>query len=100
LRALEAAAAAAAPAGAAATTADASMVAVEPRPGGRDVAPLSPALDGIVPSGATGSAGAHASPSAIIQDHLLPALAVGQVSALEHDRAPSSLAEEHTASPD
>lgn len=94
LRALEAA-----PASAAATTADDPMVAV-PRPGGRDVAPLSPALDGIVPSGATGSAGAHASPSAIIQDHLLPALAVGQVSALEHDRAPSSLAEEHTASPD
>lgn len=56
--------------------------------------------DGVVPSGASGTAAGVAPLAAVIHDHPLPALAAGRVGALESDRAPSSLAEEHTASPD
>jgi hypothetical protein len=56
--------------------------------------------DGVVPSAASGIAAGVASPLADIHDHPLLALAAGRVGALESDRAPSSPAEEHTASPD
>ncbi|MGC5077181.1 hypothetical protein [Agrococcus sp. DT81.2] len=56
--------------------------------------------DGVVPSAASGTAAGVASSLAVIQDHPLPAVAAGRVGALESDRAPSSPAEEHTASPD
>lgn len=67
----------------------------------RDVtgAPLQ-APDGVVPSAASGTAAGVGSPLAVVHDHPLPAVAAGRIGALESDRAPSSPAEEHTASPD
>ena len=53
-----------------------------------------------MPAGASGAAGGSAQPAAETHDHLLPRLAGGQADAIEHDRAPASIVEEHTASPD
>lgn len=85
---------------AAAAPADVS-VAARPSDLDRDVTrgPLQ-APGGVMPSAASGIAAGVASPLAVINDHRLPAVAAGRVGALESDRAPSSLAEEHTASPD
>ena len=49
----------------------------------------------------TSSYGSEISPEELSKTRVTSAaLAAGRVDALEHDRVPSSLAEEHTASPD
>lgn len=80
----------------------AAVADVRPGPGGDGLlAPAgSPVAEGVAPSGASGTPGGSASPSAIVHDHSLPAPAVGEAGALEHDRALLSLIEEHTARPD
>lgn len=60
----------------------------------------SPATVPAAPAGAGSAGGAAASSVADIHGHLLPELSGGQAGAIDHDRAPASIVEEHTTSPD